>query len=74
MKISSKENISLWERLFQNEANYNKWAPYLKEFIQEAAATKHCIGAVMTMSELTVNEDAIELFYEWIQSKGIEIQ
>lgn len=73
MKINSKENISLWEKLFQNEENYNKWAPYFKEFIQEAAGRCHCIGAALTMSELTVNEDALEVFYEWLQEKGVEI-
>ena len=72
MKVSNEENISLWEKLFQNEQNYNKWAPYLKEFVQESASKCKCIGAVLTMSELTVNEDALELFYEWLQEKGVE--
>lgn len=73
MKINSKENISLWEKLFKNETNYNKWAPYIKEFIQEAARRNNCIGAALTMSELTVNEDALELFYEWLQERGVEV-
>ena len=72
MKINSKENISLWEKLFKDDTNYNKWAPYIREFIQEAAVRHNCIGAALTMSELTVNEDALELFYEWLHEKGVE--
>ena len=73
MRISSKENIDLWEKLFRNEENYNRWAPHLKEFICDAAGRCHCVGAALTMSELTVNEPALELFFDWLREKNVEI-
>ena len=35
MKISSTENIDLHDKLFKNWDNYDKWAPFLKEFQQQ---------------------------------------
>lgn len=72
MKINSKENISFWEKLFNNESNYNKWAPYIKEFVQESASQYKCIGAVMTPSELTINDEVVELFYQWLRDKNVD--
>lgn len=47
MKITKDENMVLFQELFRNEANYNKFAPYISEFIKEYAGKVNGLPAVL---------------------------
>ena len=50
MKITKDENMVLFQELFRNEANYNKFAPYISEFIKEYAGWLKSKGLVVQLT------------------------
>jgi len=74
MKISKDENIVLYQELFVNEANYNKFAPYLSEFIKEYVGKVNGLPATLWPSGLAVNDSLVSEFELWLKSKGVVVQ
>ena len=74
MKISKDENIVLYQELFVNEANYNKFAPYLSEFIKEYVGKVNGLPATLWPSGLAVNDSLVSEFELWLKSKGVLVQ
>ena len=74
MKISKDENIVLYQELFVNEANYNKFAPYLSEFIKEYVGKVNGLSATLWPSGLAVNDSLVSEFELWLKSKGVVVQ
>ena len=74
MKISKDENIVLYQELFVNEANYNKFAPYISEFIREYAEKVNGLPATLWPSGLAVNDSLVSEFELWLKSKGVVVQ
>lgn len=74
MKISKDENIVLYQELFVNEANYNKFAPYLSEFIKEYVGKVNGLPATLWPSGLAVNDSLVSEFEFWLKSKGVVVQ
>jgi hypothetical protein len=70
MKISSTENIDLHGKLFKNWDNYDKWAPFLKEFQQQYKyKCNGIIPALLGVDMLFVNDELKEEFLEWVNQK-----
>ena len=74
MKITKDENIVLYQELFVNEANYNKFAPYLSEFIKEYVGKVNGLPATLWPSGLAVNDSLVSEFELWLKSKGVVVQ
>jgi len=74
MKIAKDENIVLYQELFVNEANYNKFAPYLSEFIKEYVGKVNGLPATLWPSGLAVNDSLVSEFELWLKSKGVVVQ
>ena len=74
MKISKDENIVLYQELFVNEANYNKFAPYISEFIREYAGKVNELPATLWPSGLAVNDSLVSEFELWLKNKGVVVQ
>lgn len=74
MKIAKDENIVLYQELFVNEANYNKFAPYISEFIKEYVGKVNGLPATLWPSGLAVNDSLVSEFELWLKSKGVVVQ
>ena len=74
MKIAKDENIVLFQELFANEANYNKFAPYISEFIKEYAGKVNGLPAALWPSGLTLSDSLKKEFELWLKSKGLVVQ
>ena len=74
MKITKDENIVLFKELFRNEANYNKFAPYISEFIKEYAGKVNGLPAALWPSGLTLSDSLKKEFELWLKSKGLVVQ
>lgn len=74
MKIAKDENIVLYQELFVNEANYNKFAPYISEFIKEYVGKVNGLPATLWPSGLAVNNSLVSEFELWLKSKGVVVQ
>ena len=72
MRISNKENVILYKILFENWANYDKWAPHFyKEFVRKYSIK--VIAGVMTPCIVNVNDSLDHEFISWLKEKGINI-
>ena len=72
MRISNKENVILYKILFENWANYDKWAPHFyKEFVRKYSIK--VIAGVMTPCTVNVNDSLDNEFISWLKEKGINI-
>ena len=72
MRISNKENVILYKILFENWANYDKWAPHFyKEFVRKYSIK--VIAGVMTPCKVNVNDSLDHEFISWLKEKGINI-
>ena len=72
MRISNKENVILYKILFENWANYDKWAPHFyKEFVRKYSIK--VIAGVMTPCTVNVNDSLDCEFISWLKEKGINI-
>ena len=74
MKITKDENKVLFQELFRNEANYNKFAPYISEFIKEYAGKVNGLPAALWPSGLTISDSLKKEFKLWLKSKGVVVQ
>jgi hypothetical protein len=74
MKITKDENMVLFQELFRNEANYNKFAPYISEFIKEYAGKVNGLPAALWPSGLTLSDSLKKEFELWLKSKGLVVQ
>ena len=74
MKITKDENIVLYQELFVNEANYNKFAPYISEFTKKYAGKANRLPAALWPSGLAVNDSLVSEFAQWLKSKGVVVQ
>ena len=74
MKITKDENMVLFQELFRNEANYNKFAPYVSEFIKEYAGKVNGLPAALWPSGLTLSDSLKKEFELWLKSKGLVVQ
>ena len=74
MKITKDENKVLFQELFRNEANYNKFAPYISEFIKEYAGKVNGLTAALWPSGLTISDSLKKEFKLWLKSKGVVVQ
>jgi hypothetical protein len=74
MKITKDENMVLFQELFRNEANYNKFAPYISEFIKEYAGKVNGLPAALWPSGLTISDSLKKEFKLWLKSKGVVVQ
>ena len=74
MKITKDENMVLFQELFRNEANYNKFAPYISEFIKEYAGKVIGLPATLWPSGLTISDSLKKEFKLWLKSKGVVVQ
>ena len=74
MKITKDENMVLFQELFRNEANYNKFAPYISEFIKECAGKVNGLPAALWPSGLTLSDSLKKEFELWLKSKGLVVQ
>lgn len=74
MKITKDENMVLFQELFRNEANYNKFAPYISEFIKEYAGKVNGLPATLWPSGLTISDSLKKEFELWLKSKGVVVQ
>ena len=73
MRISNKENVILYKILFENWANYDKWAPHFyKEFVRKYSIK--VIAGVMTPCTVNVNDSLDQEFISWLNEKGINIK
>ena len=73
MRISKNENVELYNTLFENWTNYDKWAPYFyKEFV--CKYTIKVTAGVMTPSTVNVNDSLDQEFVSWLNEKGINIK
>ena len=73
MRISNKENVILYKILFENWANYDKWAPHFyKEFVRKYSIK--VIAGVMTPCTVNVNDSLDQEFVSWLNEKGINIK
>ena len=73
MRISNKENVILYKILFENWANYDKWAPHFyKEFVRKYSIK--VIAGVMTPCTVNVNDSLDNEFISWLNEKGINIK
>ncbi len=74
MKISSIENVSLHDRLFNDRENYNKWAiSFYEDFVKVHSKRIGRVAGVMTPSLISIDDDLKEEFFLWLQGKGIRI-
>ena len=72
MRNSNKENVILYKILFENWANYDKWAPHFyKEFVRKYSIK--VIAGVMTPCTVNVNDSLDHEFISWLKEKGINI-
>ena len=72
MRISNKENVILYKILFENWANYDKWAPHFyKEFVRKYSIK--VIAGVKTPCTVNVNDSLDHEFISWLKEKGINI-
>ena len=74
MKIATDENLVLYHELFVNETNYNKFAPFVSEFIKEYAGKVNGLPAVLWPSGLTLSDSLKKEFELWLKSKGLVVQ
>jgi hypothetical protein len=74
MKIAKDENLVLYHELFVNETNYNKFAPFVSEFIREYAGKVNGLPATLWPSGLAVNDSLVSEFELWLKSKGVVVQ
>ncbi len=74
MKITKDENTVQFQKLFRNEANYNKFAPYISEFIREYAGAVNGLPATLWPSGLAVNDSLVSEFEQWLKGKGVVVQ
>lgn len=74
MKITKDENMVLFQELFRNEANYNKFAPYISEFIKEYTGKVNGLPAALWPSGLTLSDSLKKEFELWLKSKGLVVQ
>ena len=74
MRIAKDENIVLFQELFRNGANYNKFAPYISEFIKEYAGKVNGLPAALWPSGLTISDSLKKEFELWLKSKGVVVQ
>ena len=74
MKITKDENMVLFQELFRNEANYNKFAPYISEFIKEYAGKVNGLPAALWPSGLTISDSLKKEFKLWLKSTGVVVQ
>ena len=74
MKITKDENMVLFQELFRNEANYNKFAPFVSEFIREYAGKVNGLPAALWPSGLTISNSLKKEFELWLKSKGVVVQ
>ena len=74
MKITKDENMVLFQELFRNEANYNKFAPYISELIKEYAGKVNGLPAALWPSGLTLSDSLKKEFELWLKSKGLVVQ
>ena len=74
MKITKDENTVQFQKLFRNEANYNKFAPYISEFIKEYAGKVNGLPAALWPSGLTLSDSLKKEFELWLKSKGLVVQ
>jgi hypothetical protein len=74
MKIAKDENLVLYHELFVNETNYNKFAPFVSEFIREYAGKVNGLPATLWPSGLAVNNSLVSEFELWLKSKGVVVQ
>ena len=64
----------LFQELFRNEANYNKFAPYISEFIKEYAGKVNGLPAALWPSGLTISDSLKKEFKLWLKSTGVVVQ
>lgn len=70
MKISSIENIELHDKLFKDWDNYDKWAPFLKEFQQQYKdKCKGLPAGLLGVDILFVNDEMKDEFMTWVNHK-----
>ena len=74
MKITKDENKVLFQELFRNEANYNKFAPYILEFTKKYAGKVNGLPAALWPSGLTISDSLKKEFELWLKSKGVVVQ
>ena len=74
MKITKDENMVLFQELFRNEANYNKFAPFVSEFIREYAGKVNGLPAALWPSGLTISDSLKKEFELWLKGKGVVVQ
>ena len=74
MKITKDENKVLFQELFRNEANYNRFSSYISEFIREYAGKVSGLPATLWPSGLAVNDSLVSEFELWLKSKGVVVQ
>ena len=74
MKIAKDENLVLYHELFVNETNYNKFAPFVSEFIREYAGKVNGLPAALWPSGLTISDSLKKEFELWLKSKGVVVQ
>ena len=73
MRVSKNENLELYNTLFENWTNYDKWAPYFyKEFVFKYSIKM--IAGVMTPCTVNVNDSLDHEFVSWLNEKGINIK
>ena len=73
MRITKDENKEWHKVLFEDWANYDKWAPYFyQEFVKENSVS--VIAGVMTPCTVNVNDRLDHEFVSWLEEKGIKIQ
>lgn len=74
MKITKGENKVLFQELFENKVNYNKFAPFVSEFIREYAGKVNGLPAALWPSGLTISDSLKKEFELWLKSKGVVVQ
>ncbi len=72
MIISSTENTSLHNIMFDNSENYDKWAPYFyEEFIKPNSISSSRLTGVMTPAMVSIDDSFASAFIQWLKEKGV---
>ena len=73
MVVSNKQNVGLWNRLFVETSNFDKWAPrFVEEFVNNHMDLGRVPG-VLSPSTVSVDDELDTEFTEWLSSVGVDI-
>ena len=71
MKVTKEENIELFEVLFIDRPNYDKWSPKFTDFVRSVHERFHIVPGIQWPGGLNVNDSVKQDFYIWLSSVGV---